>query len=957
MGNANHMTQKEKEFIIFDFGTIFQERIAWLFERRNIDGLFPVFFILYSYKHGLPVSFDGGGLNYCSGKDALQDRLHDASLMAFGGDKSQFAGLSELQGLLVTIKKRLFDEAYCYLLDRALGHTDLVAGTQMQPNSRIATTIANILKEGGCQTVFGAYSGIGIYALACKNLKYTGAEPYAPANLIAEVLCDAFNVNKAHFLTENPLEKWPRRKYDAVIGNLPVDADFFNIYRANVFLHHFNQLQETFVRKLIERKTARKMAALLIHFEFANYGSYDETRRRICEKGMLKTVIALPEDIFRDAYVPSYLLILDMEGGRNDAEFINAKWSNRRQTAFLHTFLANKFDVRECVKDNERTTVSYNDIARASWSFNPSVYIQNAECREGQELVRLGDLVRFSCGRMTKGERYISYDALSDSFSRVAAGITPAAPTHDENQLVEGPCILVALTRGSRREEQRIQCGICREFGTYSVTFFLAVLKPDIEKILPEYLVLALMSDPSFARYFKDIQEYYTDDVRSSHILERRIPILVDLADQKKAIMDALERSDMAEMTYNIVIAGAGEELGRYRNEFAKYGCNILASVDTVEGPEGLENLLIKMAGKNVPISQKADAVVSVSDIPLRESAKEEPFSGLDAVLDLQLLYGSLGLKFFVSSKHSLEAIHDAGIISSRRLKTLTEGHFFMTSKDGRPSNALAVSLREELDRAMTPESRIRSRHQTAFEAATWIDSHYSVKDIRTSETLSDFLMAAEEGADSSRNLSELRNVAHRIIEILKECRAVPPIDNGAIPHFLYDRKYENKKDGKTYIQDVSIMRRSLASSLISLIDIGNEGTHSFRTSANLGSAMLQTLLEFVTWFYEKREDFSTVLTNYWHLDSKYERNWEETSGPATVRMVAGKPFWTCREIHLYVPQDSDLQEGDLVTVRRRMEDNSSVKVPGVKYFAYPKGFKNTNPDGYVVTKKNKDYE
>ena len=144
-------------------------------------------------------------------------------------------------------------------------------------------------------------------------------------------------------------------------------------------LVNFNQQQDAFIRKLIDRKTAKKMAALLVHFEFANYYRYDKTRQRICEKGMLKTVIALPEDIFRDALVPTYLVILDMEGGRNEAEFLDARESKFRQTAFSHIIRANEFDVRECVKDNERVTVGYDQIARASWSFNPAVYIQNAE--------------------------------------------------------------------------------------------------------------------------------------------------------------------------------------------------------------------------------------------------------------------------------------------------------------------------------------------------------------------------------------------------------------------------------------------------------------------------------------------------------------------------------------------------------------------------------------------------
>ena len=939
------MTQKDKEFFIFQFQPKLQEGVKWLFERRKIDGLFPVFFILYSYKHKLHLSMKDDLIEYKAGEDSLQDRLFNASLLVFGGDITLFLHLADIQKMIKSIRRSLFDEVYPYLIDSLLCMTDLVGGTQMQPNSRIAFTVANILREHGCKTVFGAFSGIGIYALTCEGMEYTGAEPYAPANLIAEVLCDAFRIEKTEFLNENPLREWTRRRFDAVIGNLPVDADFFSQYRADHLLHEYNQKQNDFIVKLIKQKTAIKTAALLIHFEFANYSEYDETRKRICEQGMLETVIALPERIFQNSLVPTYLLILDMTGGHKEAVFVNATQSMERQSAFLHTYRSNLFDIRESVLENEQTTVSYEQIAQASWSFNPAVYIQNAVAREGQELIRLGDLVNIPAMKLVEGERYVGYEALSENYSRAYAGILPTVPSGYEDKLIEGPSILIALTKGNRREEQKIKCGICRERGLYSAEFYLTVLKPDPEKILPEYLVQVLMSDPSFPFFYKSIQEYYTDNIRNSHLLERRIPIFPDLAVQKKIVLEALGREDMSKISYSIVMAGAGKNLGRYRSDFAKYGCNIIANVETVEGPEGLERLLEKISGNNVPVSRRVDAVVFQSDIRLNET-NDEPFGGMDAVLDLKLIHQDL--KFFASSKYSLDEIRKEGKISLRRLSTLKEGYFFMTEANGNPKESLIVAVREELDRDLSPSTRIRSRHQSAFKATEWLDEKYSSKDIRATEVISEFLMAAEEGVDSSSNLSMLRNVAHRVIEILKDCHAVPPLDNGAIPHLLYDGMYVNHKDGKTYFQDVTIMKKSLSSSLISMIDIGNEGTHTFRISPNLGAAMLQTLLEFVTWMYEKREEFSKILTNYWHFESE-EQDWEETSGPAELRYVKGRPFWICGNILLIVPKEFDIQEGDMVKVRARKTDRKH-QVPGVFYYAKPCG--QDNPDGYIVDRE-----
>lgn len=937
--------QKQRD-AAFKFLLELDNYVKWLFERRQIDGLFPVFFIFYSYRHDLPLSFSKDSMEYERGKDTLQDKLYDAALLAFGGDSTQFARLMNVQTWIASKDRTFFQKVYPLLIDSLLCRTDLVAGTQMQPNARIAFTIASILKEHGCETVFGAYSGIGIYALACAGMKYIGAEPYAPANLIAEVLCDAFGVEKPELYHENPLDKWPQCDYDAVIGNLPTDADFFNEYKAAHCLHEYNERQNEFIHKLLKEKTARKTAALLIHFEFANYQVYDDTRKYICERGMLEAVIALPEDIFRDARVPTYLLILDMEGGRSEVEFLDATQSKMRQPGFQHTYRHNLFDMRQSVQKEERVQVSYDQIAEASWSFNPAVYIQNAIAPEGQELIRLGDLVRIPDGKKVSGMRHIEYGTLSDNFGQTVAGITPTPSNGDSTRdtPVEGPAVLIALSAGTRRKGKKLVCGICRENGSYGVEFFLTILQPDPEKISPEYLVLALMSDPSFAVYYQSIQEYYVDIVRDSHLLERRIPIFVDMATQRKAVMEALGREDMAKIRYNLVIAGAGRQLDQYRNGFARYRCDVLASAETVEGPNGLLRIVEEMTGSQVPVSRRADAVVCVSDIRLNER-DSELFGGLDAILDLRLVHPEL--KLFVSSRHSLDTIREAGIISSRRLSPLADGHLFMTDKNGDPDTSLFVSIRKELDRDLSPGARIRSRHQAVFEAAEWLDKAYPEKDIHAAAVISEFLMAAEEGVDSGSNLSILRNVAHRIIEILKDCGAVPPIDNGAIPHLLYDGRYLNNKDHRWYFQNVSIMKKSLSSALISLIDIGNEGTHSFRTSANLGSAMLQTLLEFVTWIYENRKEFSTKLTTYWQVESE-EETWKETSGPAELKYTeGGLPRWVCGDTCLYVPASRlDIHEGDPVIVRAR-KPYKGEPIPGVAYMAYPRDKR--NPNGFFI--------
>lgn len=920
----------------------------------DMNDLFPLFFILYSYRHRLSLTFTDDDLQgYVPGKDALQDRLYNAALTALGGDSSRFSDLRGLQSYIARLSRKDFEKEYPAILEELLCSTTLVGGTEMWPNHSIAVTTANILREHGCRTVFGAFSGIGNLAVACDGMAFTGAEQNARANLIAKVLCDAFGIGDAEFLTEHPLKKWHDRKFDGVIGNLPSDVDFFNKLRADKFLSSFNKQQRAFILKLLDSGTAEKAAVVLVHFEFANQYAYETTRKLICDKGLLESVIALPEDIFKEAYIPTYLLVLDMKGGHDKATFYDAaKSKSRKKTPFDHTIRHNAYDVRDFVKDYEKVTVSYGLIAKTSWSFNPSAYLQNAECREGQTLVRLGDLVKISPVDWIEGERHISHRDLSDSFDKVHHGIVPSAPDSFPGYCrVNGPSVLLSISSGTRKEGHSVVCGICREEGTYSVGDCITVLKPDKDKILPEYLTLALMSDPSFAGFYQSVQEYWCDFVCTAPLLERRIPVITDLSGQKKAVNDALKRADMADVTYNVILAGTGKDSGKYRTLLSKYGCTVPYTAEYVEGEDGLEEYLRKMSAEGTPVSRKADALIADAGIRLGQGSDGQAFAGLDAVLDLkpEQVYG---IPIFVTSSHDISEIKEAGKISNRRLRPVEDGHFYKKTADGTPSEALGAAVRDCLDRRMSPEAKIRSRHWAALEAAEWLDNAYPERDIHASEIISESLMAAEEGTDTLRKLSDLRNVAHRIIEILKSCNAVPPIDNGAIPKLLSGGELYNSKDGKTYVQVVPIIgNKSLVSSLISLIDIGNEATHTFKANANLGRAMLQILLEFLTWFYENREEFSSGVTNYWRVKSDGEQSWVEISGPAQVCEMDGKPFWYCKNVHLQVSQDLDIEPGDIITVRKASPEQK--KAPqGVRFYAYCQNSR--NPDGYTIDRSHR---
>ena len=908
-----------------------RDEANWLFSRQNIDGLFPVFYLFYSFKKDLPTWLDDNSLTE-EGPDVLQNSLFKASLGVFGGKAASFEKLRRMYARMQKMGREVFLQEYVRLVEEMLCHTQLVGGTAELPNQRIATTICNIFREKVCKSVYAAYSGVGSYVAACQGIAYHGVEPSETNNLIAAVIADAYQVDACSFENEDPLTSWPKKKYDAIIGNLPVDVDFFDQRRADHFLSGFNEKIDAFVRKLLKSRKATIAAAFLSHFEFANKKEYDETRKKICDSGMLDTVIALPEDIFRQATVPTYIVILDMKGERKEATFIDATESRKSGS---HTISDNRIDLRD---GNPRTvTVSYSVIEKANWAFNPFVYLQDAECPEGMELVRLGDVADI-VGNMERSGLYVDPNHLSASTKTVLEGMKAAegkSAWSGACQLVPGHSVLLGLSRGARRQEQNLVCGLYKDNEPCRTDFFVSVLKPHTDKILQEYLALALITDSSFKTYYKNIQQYYADDVRFSHLRERRIPILTDLIEQRNAVTAASGLADSEDTIYNIILAGAGDKERSYTRLLDHVKCVVFKTTETVEGNDGLEAILEHASKEGIALTKKVDAVLFQTDIRLSAGKEERPFSGMDAIADLRLLYGPKGILFYAASDASVEDIVKEGILSERRLRPFLDGHFFM-NKEGQPAKELALAMRKELEGKGSDEARIRTLHRKVFEAADWLDATFAGNEV--SEVLSDFLIAKEFGKDSQRKLSSLRTVAHNLIDILKKWNIVPDasdLDHGAIPHLIYDQKFETKLTTYYYWDD-TVMPKPLSASLIALIEIGNEGAHTFNTNPQMGATMLNTLMAFVLWLYKGRETLPARKTP-WYKESPNEQiqiNNLPLIGTVKKVIVKGRQIWICGNVHLQEPEDGDIREGDIVTITQ-VKPELKFKTPEINALAY----------------------
>lgn len=933
-------TEKEKELLI-KFGSAFSEAISPLLcGNQQPESVIPVFLVLFACRENLRLNFaDDGILVSDNTGSALLKRLLSFSNKLV--DKSEIPYLVEIDKCIRSLERPNFKIIFHRLIDQTLVSTNAVGGTQELPNFRIARTASNILREHGCDTIGVIGSGLGSFGKACKEANYVGIEQNGSFRLIADAVCEGTNACSYRNVYGTFLSGWENNKFDGVIGNLPVDADFFNEYRFSHLEHKFNDLAAKFIIKLLPSGVVGKTAITLVHFDFANKCDFDLLRKQLCENGLLETVIALPENIFINANVPTYMLVFDMKGRHDDVEFIDATASLVRDANYSYCMYGNDFDLREQVLDSERIVVPHSTMEQLDWSFNPKVYLQNAECPEGMELVRLGDLASMPEYKEVKGERTLSSDFFSERFEKVAKGVTPSSLSGQfKMQLIEGPSLIFSLTSGHRRDIQRLRCAICNDKGVYSTDTYAAVLQPNPDRTSLEYLALALMNDPTFAGYLKSVQAYDVDDFRRSHILERRIPVYTDLSEQKKAVTRALGRADMADTVYNVVLAGAGGKSSVFASLLSEYGCVVKYVAEKVEGQDGLELILSEYTKSNTPVSKKIDAVIFNTELQLSAAENQDRYAGLDAVLDLQLKYGNSSIPFYAFSDKDLDSILSEARIFERRLKSLRQGHFFMNGKNSKPSIALVRALREELESGSSVDAKIRTLYREGFEAAEWLDSTYPESNIHSVEVLSDFLTAAEmPEVNTTRKIADMRIVVHEIIGLLGECNAVPAdLDKGAVPKYLYDGKYKDKRTRINYFQRIEIMPKSLAASVFALVSIGNEGVHTFNSRPNLAMSMAQSLMEFIQWFYSNKELFKNKLSGYWSYGDDFVTVSDEIEGVVELKKIDGKNVWTCRDVMLVYDKTTPLKVGDKVVIKKRLsQQNPKLIENGILWIANSK--------------------
>ena len=270
-------------------------------------------------------------------------------------------------------------------------------------------------------------------------------------------------------------------------------------------------------------------------------------------------------------------------------------------------------------------------------------------------------------------------------------------------------------------------------------------------------------------------------------------------------------------------------------------------TVEYASDSQSLKSILPVHFGRDVPVSKRVDAVLT----DLTDAVNDTNFILL-ALHDLDVR------KFYYSEgEYSADCIYDifAEVVRSG-----------LVHKDNLPTE-----MRRCLDTQMSPEAKLREEYSDFFSAAARLDGIHP--DWRLSETVGQYLLEGMAQVDINKIRSFLSDT---ICRFFRDCHVVPYcMDDGAIPSFLADRQYYDRKRNLQFkftgdIAEEEYKKEAwIRYSFVALFKLGNTESHSRWASAErINEAALIILMQVIIWLesaydrFEGKEMKFTCLRN-----------------------------------------------------------------------------------------------
>lgn len=877
--------------------------------------IMKVLFILYSVKNGIALRFSDNVLAEDSGNpDPLYLRLRNA---ATGGRKDhEFVEyLQIMYDRLSGPGKSILGKSYTDLVMSVVMNYGKMNNTVVFPPVPLLTTVAEIISDYGCKSAYLVNDNLGALSWFMNDgIKIYAHNDSEYHNIIRDVLHDAlgFEMNIEHHTK--------RDRTDACVSFTGIDYYFAQGTAYDVNYRSKSNAQMSILTTLINMAVA-DVIVFLAHHQVANNHEYEGYRRKICNDGILDMVITLPDNIFSDAKVATSLLVINKKKKDDKVTFISAENVFKKLKSKV-----SDIDIRKEAGPEDKATVSYSEMAEIGWAFNAHLYIQDASCQEGQELVALKEIVRFKSGfnNDPMGTEVIASRSCSDNIIDALCNIRFEKPgSLIRYHTVPGPAVVFKVDR-----DFKLKAAVYSGKEPCSVFMTCYSLIPETEKILPQYLAYVLLTDKSFERYIRHVLEYSADvdGIRPAYLLNRKIPIYKNISKQSEIIRPFI-KEEQAHNRHNIILALSDDRAmsNEYMSALTERNVRVLGTASSIVQ---LQSLLNKYCSTSVSAQDKADAVIVDADIKFGLKDDEARYDGL---FELSYICAESNLPYYLISKIESGKLP----VHPRILSYFTQDgnrRFFLDGIEN--FKALLKSLQDELESSTSDDSLLRNKYEEFYKAADWLDAQRPGMDFAvniTKELKADMNCSQE---DMDKAVNDIRILAENIIKWLQEVNLAPSgLEAGAVAIMLRDKVYRDYM-----YPDQNIMDESLASMIATLYKIGNDGSHNFLFTDLYRRTAIMSLMALVQWAYRNRDLFARKHEGFYISNSVIEA--QEFVDFVQYDDSMGEPYYYTRNVHLGVGKIVNIKAGDKVRVsgythekKKRREDLGVIYYSDSKYW------------------------
>lgn len=878
-----------------------------------------VLFILYCAKNGISLKFSDKILvEDQNNQDPLYRRLRNAAT----GGRTDHQFVEHLQIMYDKLSgpgKSALDKKYKDLLRSVVMNYGKMNNTVVFPPVPLLTTVADIISDYGCKSVYLFNDNLGAASWFMNDdIKVYAHEDSEYHNIIRDVLHDALGF-------EMDIECQTKKgKCDACISFTGVDYYFAQGDSYDTTSGSRSNANAGRLSALVNLDVA-DVIIFLAHHQVANNKEYEGYRRKICNDGILDMIITLPDNIFSDAKVATSLVVINKNKKDDKVTFISADNVFKRLKS-----KTSDLDIRKEARQEDIMSVSYSEMAGLEYTFNAHVYIQDADCQDGQELVPLKDIARFIYGLNgeAKSPEVINRRSCSDNIIDALYNIRYYKPNSwADHYTISGSTVVFDVDM-----DFKLRAAVYSDKKPCSVSMACYSLEPDTEKILPQYLAYVLLTDKTFARYLKHVLEHYAevDGIRPAYLLNRKIPIYTDICKQLEVIRPFMKQEQVTSR-HNVILAHPDDHTmtNEYMSALAEKNVRVLGSASTIVQ---LQSLLNKYDSSATPAQDKVDAVIVDAEIKWGRYADEAKYDGL---YELSHICRNSNIPFYLISKTASDEMP----VPRPVLSYFTEDGNRRFFRDGIDNfKNLIDAMQQELESKMSDDSLLRNKYGEFYTAAEWLDGQRPGMDFALNVTKELKADINSSQTEMEKTVNNIRILTQNIIEWLQEVNLAPKsLDAGAVAIMLREKTYSD------YVYpDQNIMDESLASMIATLYKIGNDGSHKFLFTDLYRRTAVLSLMALVQWAYENRELFTKQHEGFYISKSAIEV--KEFEDVVLVDNSRGEAYYYTRNVHLGVGRIINIQAGDRVRVSGYVFDTKNRRDDlGVIYYSDSKNWKKTN--------------